>query len=113
MNVESNKSLKAFNTFGINALAKYFSEILSVNDFKEILADKRFKSEKKLILGGGSNILFSKNFDGLVIKNSIPGISIISESENEIILKVSAGVVWHELVLWCIERNYAGIENLS
>ena len=111
--VESNISLKPYNTFGIDAEAKYFTEIKSVDDFREVLEDKKLAGEKKLILGGGSNILLTQNYDGLVIRNCIPGIEVVSETEHHVIVKANAGVVWHELVLWAIERNYGGIENLS
>ncbi len=113
MTITANQSLKPYNTFGIDATAKYFTEIKSVDDFREILADKKLSAEQKLILGGGSNLLVTKNFDGLVIRNCIPGIEIVSETENNVIVKASAGVVWHDLVLWTIAQNYAGIENLS
>ena len=113
MNLTENISLKQFNTFGIDVSAKYFCEINSVEDYKELLGDKKLVGEKKLILGGGSNILFTKNFDGLVIRNCIAGIEIVSETETEVIIKVAAGEVWHKLVLWCVKNNYAGIENLS
>lgn len=113
MNLQSNISLRPFNTFGIDVLARYFIEIHSVEDFLGVLTDKKLSGEKKLVLGGGSNILFTKNFDGLVIHNSIPGISVVSETETEVIVKANAGEVWHQFVLWCIARNYAGIENLS
>jgi UDP-N-acetylmuramate dehydrogenase len=113
MTIESNISLKPYNTFGIDARAKYFTEITSADDFREILGDKNLSGEKKLILGGGSNMLLTKNYDGLVIRNCIPGIEITSEAEHHVIVKANAGVVWHQLVLWAIERNYGGIENLS
>ena len=111
--IEQNKSLKPYNTFGIDAAAKYYSEIRAVEDFRELIAEKKLSGEKKLILGGGSNILFTKNYDGLVIRNCIPGIEVVSEAEHTVIVKANAGVVWHQLVLWAIERNYGGIENLS
>ncbi len=111
--VHTNASLKPFNTFGIDAIAKYFTEIKSVDDYRRLLGDKKLSSEKKLILGGGSNILLTQNYDGLVIHNCIPGIEVVSETENFVIVKANAGVVWHHLVLWAIERNYGGIENLS
>ena len=113
MKIEDNKPLTNLNTFGLTANAEYFAEINSVEDFKELLQQDIYKKNKKLILGGGSNILLTDNFEGVVIKNSIKGIEIVSETETEVIVKVKAGEVWHNFVLWCIERNYAGIENLS
>jgi UDP-N-acetylmuramate dehydrogenase len=113
MKLQTNKSLKRLNTFGIDVTAKYYTEINSVEDFRELIADKKLQAEERLILGGGSNILFTKNFDGLVIRNCIPGIEVISETQNEVIVKATAGEIWHRFVMYCIDKNYAGIENLS
>lgn len=113
MNIEQNKSLTSFNTFGIEARSNYFAEITSLDEFKELVVTPVFQHNEKLIIGGGSNLLFSKNFEGITIKNSIKGVTVVNESETEVIVKAHAGEVWHEFVLWCIERNYAGLENLS
>jgi UDP-N-acetylmuramate dehydrogenase len=113
MVIESDKSLQPYNTFGIEAHAKYFAEVNSRDEFYEIFSDSRFKTEKKLVLGGGSNILFTKNFDGLVIKNNFSGIEILKEDAHHVWIKVAAGEVWHSFVLLCVERNLAGVENLS
>ncbi len=113
MKIEDNKPLDDLNTFGLKVSAQYFAEVNSVEEFRELMEMEIYKTNKKLILGGGSNILFTDCVKGLVVKNSIKGISILSETETEVILKANAGEVWHEFVLWCIERNYAGIENLS
>ena len=113
MKIEQNKSLKSLNTFGIEATAKYFTEIRSVEEFKELAGDRRFSGEKKLVLGGGSNILLTGDFDGWVVKNAIPGVAIVSETRTEVIVKAGAGEVWHNLVMGCIEKNYGGLENLS
>ena len=113
MKIEENKPLDDLNTFGITVGAKYFAEIKSTEEFKELIQTDIYKQNKKLVLGGGSNILFTDCFDGIVVKNSIKGISVASETETEVIVKVNAGEVWHEFVLWCIKKNYAGIENLS
>ena len=93
--------------------AKLFSEVKSVEELKEIIADKKLNTEQKFILGGGSNILFTKNFDGLVLKNSLSGIEVVKEDTNHVWVRVAAGEVWHRFVLWCIEKKLAGIENLS
>ena len=113
MKIEEQKSLKSLNTFGVEALAKYFAEVRSADDLRELAADARFSDEKKFVLGGGSNILLTGNFDGLVLKNAIPGLEVVSRTENEVTVKAGAGVGWHDLVLWSLERNYAGLENLS
>lgn len=112
MLIEKKKSLKSYNTFGINVSARYFAEIKSVEEFLELRTTKEFK-EEKLILGGGSNILLTKDFNGLVIKNSMPGIRIIKEEGNDVWVKAAAGERWHQFVLFCIEKNLAGVENLS
>jgi len=90
-------------------LLKIFSEDELVN----ILTDKKFKLEKKLILGGGSNILFTKDFNGLILKISIPGINAIEEDDDSVLIEAGAGVSWDELVKYCVDKNYGGIENLT
>jgi len=113
MRIQENKALDLLNTFGISVGAKYFAEVKFIEEFKELIETETYQQNKKLVLGGGSNILFTDGFGGIVIKNSIKGISVISETETEVIVKANAGEVWHEFVLWCIDKNYAGIENLS
>ncbi len=106
-------SLKKFNTFGIDISAKYFAEFSSIADIQEILSNPNHLKSKKLILGGGSNLLFTKNFDGLVLKNNLKGIELVKEDTDFYYVKSAAGEVWHEFVLHCIKKNYAGLENLS
>lgn len=113
MNLREDVSLKQYNTFGIAAKAKYFAEISSLADAREICFDKQFSKTNKLILGGGSNILFTKDFDGIVVKNNFKGIEVESENADHVYVKAGAGENWHSFVLHCIEHNYAGIENLS
>jgi len=113
MIVQENYSLKQLNTFGINASAKFFATISSTDEFKEILSDQLFNGVSKLILGGGSNLLFTKSFDGIVLKNNLKGIELTKEDEDYYYVKAAAGEVWHEFVMHCIKNNYAGLENLS
>lgn len=113
MIIEQNKSLKHYNTFGIDAAAKFFVEINSVDEFRQLQYDNVYRENPLLILGGGSNMLLTQNFDGLVIKNSIKGIEVKSETATHLSVKAAGGEVWHELVLWSIARNLGGIENLS
>ncbi len=113
MNIQKNYSLKKLNTFGIDIKAQLFSEVKSKEQLELILTDENFKQIPKFILGGGSNILFTQDFPGLVIKNSIPGIEIIWQDEDFVLIKAGAGEIWHDLVLFCIEKNLGGIENLS
>jgi len=113
MLVVQNISLKPYNTFGIDVLAKDFCTISSLTDLIEILNSKAYTNSSKLIIGGGSNILFTKNFEGLVLKNELKGISCIREDADYYYIKAAAGEAWHDFVLYCIEHNYAGVENLS
>lgn len=106
-------SLKPYNTFGLEAKAKYFAVFRSVEDLKKILQNQRFKKEKKLFLGGGSNILLMNDYNGLVLKNEIKGVEIVSENTEKAALKAGGGENWHSFVLESIERNLSGIENLS
>lgn len=113
MIIQKDISLFPFNTFGIDAKAKYFVELVSVKKCRKFFSVEEFKSMPKLILGGGSNILFTKDFEGIVIKNKIEGIEVVKEDADFIYVKVGAGVVWHEFVEYCLKNNYAGTENLS
>jgi UDP-N-acetylmuramate dehydrogenase len=115
MDIQANISLKKFNTFGIDAHARYFSRFTTVEELHDLL-DLR-KSIVDLssfsVLGGGSNILFTKNYDGLILKNELKGIKKIKEDEHHVYIQVGAGENWHQFVLYCIENNLSGIENLS
>lgn len=114
MNFQENYSLKKLNTFGIDVKAKYFSRFDDVDSLAETLYHEAFiYAKEKMILGGGSNILFAKKFDGLVLKNEIGGIEIVSEDAGHVYVKAGAGVNWHQFVMYCIENNLAGAENLS
>lgn len=113
MIIQKDIQLKPFNTFGIEATAKYFIEVSSIEQLQEILQNPDYQSTERLILGGGSNMLLTKDFEGLVIKIAIKGFEVVNENEDNIWLKVGAGVVWHDLVLQCVNQNYAGMENLS
>jgi UDP-N-acetylmuramate dehydrogenase len=111
MRFEEHKDLKALNTFGLKAFASYFVEINNAKELEIVFKDPLYSAHKKLILGGGSNILFTKDFDGLVIKNNIKGIEIVNKEEG--IIKAGAGENWHEFVMFCIDKGLGGIENLS
>ena len=113
--IQENISLKKFNTFGIDVAAKYFAIFNSVDELSELLEPKRLPTAncQLLTLGGGSNILFTKNFDGLVLKNELKGIELVKEDEHHVYIKVAAGENWHQFVLHCINNDWAGVENLS
>ena len=111
MQLTQNFSLKNYNTFRIDAYAKYFADFSSPAILSEIIEEH--KNKQKMILGGGSNILFTKNFDGIVIKNSIQGINVVNEDEDYVYIKAGAGVNWHQFVMYCVNKNFGGVENLS
>ena len=113
MLIHQDYSLKRLHTFGIDVKAKLFAEIFSDEDLFEIISDKKLMAEPKFILGGGSNILFTKNFNGLVIKVSLPGIYKVDENERTVLVEAGAGEVWEELVTFCVSNNFGGIENLT
>ncbi len=113
MQIRENFSLKPYNTFGIDVKAKYFTTFNSVENLEEILNSQFSILNSQLILGGGSNLLFTKDVDGIVLKNEIKGIEIIDEDDDFIYVKAGAGLNWHEFVLHCLRNNYAGVENLS
>lgn len=111
--IEKNKNLKNYNTFGVASRAKYFAEINSKDDVFEILRDDEMQNTRKLILGGGSNVLFAGDYDGLVLHNAIKGIEKTGENEDEVFIKAGAGEDWHEFVLYCTENGFHGLENLA
>lgn len=113
LKVEEKKNLKAFNTFGIEATAPFFCEVHTVEELQELFRTEKFKNVPLLILGGGSNILFTRDPEGLVVLNKIGGIEVLEENEEQVCIKVGAGVVWHELVLYTIAKGWGGLENLS
>ncbi|WP_160136225.1 UDP-N-acetylmuramate dehydrogenase [Chryseobacterium sp. c4a] len=111
--MQENFSLKPYNTFGVDAKAKYFTEINSIETLKDALNFSKEKSLPLLFLGGGSNILLTKDFDGLAIKLGLKGISEKDLNENEVLITAKAGENWHEFVMYCLKKNYGGLENLS
>lgn len=111
MEAKKQVSLTQYNTFGVSVNTPLFAEVRSSLELQEVLKDPRF--EDALILGGGSNVLLLQDLSRPVIKISIPGIRIMEETEQTAIVSAGAGVVWHDLVMWCIANNLGGIENLS
>ena len=110
MKIHRNSSLKKFNTFNVDELAQLIIEIDNISDLPNILSNKK---DEILVLGGGSNILFTKPYNGLIINLKNKGKKIIQEDENTVLVEVSAGENWHEFVLWAIRNNFGGLENLS
>lgn len=111
MNIQKNISLKPFNTFGIEVFAKEFVDITSIEALIQVLED--YKNSKKFVLGGGSNLLLTKNIDSLVIHNNIKGKEVIKEEKKSVLVRIQAGENWHDFVLWCIKNDFGGVENLS
>ena len=109
--IQHKVSLKSLNTFGINATAHSYAIVRQAEDIAPIL--DQHGENPLLILGGGSNILLTKDFNGLVLKNDIQGFRVVEESEEDVVVEVGAGMNWHEFVMTCIDRNYGGVENLS
>jgi UDP-N-acetylmuramate dehydrogenase len=111
MEIQENISLKPYNTFRIHANAKFFTSFSNVDELEQALDFG--KKYPILILGGGSNILFTKDVDGLVLKNEIKGINELHEDSEFVYVKAGAGENWHRFVLHCINKGWGGIENLS
>ena len=108
-----NYSLKNYNSFRVNHRANFFLKIKNNKSLIDFLSDKEFKNEKKLILGGGSNILFTKDYKGVILYSCIKGIHILEENDNHIKVKVGSGENWDDFVKFCVSKNWYGIENLS
>lgn len=113
MNIQENISLKPYNTFQIDKKARFFIEVESVHEIKETLQYAREQNLPVLILGGGSNVLLTKDVFALVIKISIKGIEVLKEDDSHVWVKAGAGEVWHDFVLHTISHQWAGVENLS
>jgi len=112
MQIQKNISIKQFNTFGVDVKANLFVELKNENFLNELFSSVN-EIPNRFILGGGSNVLFTKDFNGIIIKNLLPGIEKIGEDNNFVFIKTGAGVNWHKLVEYSIKNNYWGIENLS
>lgn len=112
MNIKTQQSLAPYNTFGMQVTAPFFSILNHISDC-EILKKNTPNHLPVLVLGGGSNMLFTQNPNYWIVKNEIKGIAILREDADHVWLKVGAGEQWHEFVLWCIDKGYAGVENLS
>lgn len=111
MQIEEYKSLKSYNTFGIDCSARYFASINSVSSLKQALSKRT--SEELFILGGGSNMLLINDLNALVLHINIKGIEVVKETDSVVYLKAMAGENWHNFVLHCIKNDFGGLENLS
>lgn len=111
MKIEQNKPLKPYNTFGIDAKAKHFVSVTTIEELKVVLRLTEYS--KKFVLGGGSNLLLTQDIDALVIHINLKGKEILKEDKNSALVKAYAGENWHEFVLWTINQNFGGLENMS
>lgn len=112
MNILENYSLLNKNTFHVSATAKYYAEAATIEEFENIVDFALHRNEKILILGGGSNILFTKNFDGLIIKPINTGIEILEENSEYFLVEIGSGQAWDSVVSFSIDMDLYGIENL-
>lgn len=111
--MQENVSLRHFNTFGLESRAQFFEEAESTAALADVIKNPLWQNTPKFILGGGSNILFTQDIDALVIKIAIKGIELVKEDKDFVWLHAGAGEKWHDFVMYCVEHNYAGVENLS
>ncbi len=111
--IESKFSLKKFNTFNIDIETSFFYPCKKENDLINFLNSDFVKNRNIFVLGGGSNVLFINDFDGVIINMQNKGINTVAENDNEIYIRVSAGVLWDDFVIYCVTNNYCGSENLS
>lgn len=111
MSITHNVSLQSFNTFGINAKAQSYCNITTLETLQNVLKSQH--SNPLFILGGGSNMLLTKDIEALVLHINLKGIEVVSETKDTVIIKAMAGENWHNFVLWCLQHNYGGVENLS
>ncbi len=113
MKILHNINLKEYNTFAINVISKYFVEINNEDEIQLLIESDVFKNNKHYVISGGSNVLFLKDYDGLIIKINIKSIKITEETEDYVIISAGAGENWHNFVEFCVDNNYYGLENLA
>jgi UDP-N-acetylmuramate dehydrogenase len=113
MQIQKNYNLEKLNTFGIKINAKFFVEINSGDELAELFKMPQFKNNKKMFLGGGSNVLFTKDFDGIIVLNKLKGISILKQEAESVLVRSAGGELWNDLVIYAVNGGYWGIENLS
>lgn len=112
MHIYNNISLKKYNTFGIECQCKQLIEIDTEDDFNELFQQSVF-NDHFFILGGGSNVLFIKNFEGTIIHLKTQGIEIVNETDEDVFVRVAGGVKWEDFVAYCVEKGFYGVENLA
>ena len=113
ISIEEYKDIKPFTTFGVPVTARYFCSISTLEALQQLIQHPIYQNNTHFILGGGSNVLFTSDYNGLVIQNLLKGITIRQQSDASIDIEVMAGENWHNLVMYCVQHNWGGIENLS
>ena len=113
MHLYQNHSLLNYNTFGLDVKTKYFLEFDSEEDLIDILKQSLVRENPLLVVGQGSNLLFLNDFDGVVLHSAIRGIQTVEETEDAVLIEVGSGVIWDDLVGYCVKQGWSGIENLS
>lgn len=112
MRIIKNKSLKKLNQYGVDVKSKYFVELNTLSDISSLLISPYLKEKNVLILGEGNNVLFTKDFNGLIIKPSLKGKELVKEDKDTVLIKIYSGENWDQFVRWCVKNDYQGIENL-
>lgn len=113
MEIRENYSLKNYNTFGIDVKCRYFVESDTESEFLEFVSSYELKPEEIMVLGEGSNFLFTDDFDGTVFYPTIKGMEIVEENDEHVWVRIGAGEIWDDFVAWAVEQGYGGVENLS
>ncbi|MDM7322384.1 MAG: UDP-N-acetylmuramate dehydrogenase [Gammaproteobacteria bacterium] len=113
MHLEEHVSLLTHNTFRVEARARYFVTLEQLEEIPVLLADERLRTLPRLILGGGSNVLFRDDFPGVVVRVALQGIELLDEDGSHRLVRVAAGENWHDFVRWTVEQGWPGLENLS
>jgi UDP-N-acetylmuramate dehydrogenase len=113
MEIQQNFSLKQMNTFNFECIASYYAEINNISEIQELIQTEVFRNEKRFILGGGSNVLFTKKYEGLIIHPNFKGVEVIEEDETSVILKMGSTEIWENMVEYTVSKAWSGIENLA
>jgi UDP-N-acetylmuramate dehydrogenase len=111
--IKEDFSLHSFNTFHINSIARYFTQVNSIETLRELITSDKSDNNPFFILGGGSNLLFTGDYNGMVVHLINKGIEILGSSEDTVMVKAAAGENWHDFVIYCVNKGFGGIENLS
>jgi UDP-N-acetylmuramate dehydrogenase len=113
ISIAETQGLRAFNTFHIDAKARLLGTVSTEKEVVELFGSAVYRQHASMILGSGSNILFTRDFEGLVIRNELKGISLVDESDEYVTVKVASGELWHPFVIYCVQKKWGGVENLS